>query len=97
MFQIEKLWGLHAEIPAALRWLPDARFMFVQKHLNPRYRCSPVSETEGDPENDEEKDAPTMWAKRRVAGQPFSQYIVSGYSLILALPLLAVGVVLLLS
>lgn len=87
MYQIEKVWGLHASIPQALRWKQDAPFMFVKKHLSPEYKCSTVAEPRD--------DGAVRWREGRIASQEFLKDILLGYGVILFAPLFLVGCIVL--
>ena len=41
LFQIEKLWGLHAPIPEAWRWIKDCEYLFPLKNIDPSFRVAP--------------------------------------------------------
>jgi len=86
LFQIERLLGLHRPIPERHRWLPRARHLFGNRHLDHEFRCTPKHGADDDPVND--------WVEGRLASQAFLHDIVFGFSGILVLPTLGVGLLL---
>jgi hypothetical protein len=93
MYQIEKLLGVHQEIPESLRWLPDSKYIFGEKHLNYEFRAA--IDMQNPKEVKEQKESPVnAWVTRRLKYHEFRQ-TVGIFTLILLSICFFVGAVLL--
>ncbi len=67
MYQIEKLLGLHQQVPAGVRWYEASPYIFDRKHRDSSYRSTipPV----------EQKDPMTTWVEGRLGQHQFKNTI----------------------
>jgi hypothetical protein len=85
MYQIEKLLGVHEEVPESLRWFPSSRYIFGQKHLSYQFRADidlQDKELTSDPEN--------VWVRGRLKQHTFIG-MIGGFTLILLSVFLFIG------
>ena len=85
MYQIEKLLGLHKEIPEKFRWFPHSGFMFDKKHVDYQYKADIDLR-----DKELEIDPIQVWVKGRIKNHELIK-IVKYFAMILLSTYLVIG------